>query len=193
MTSIGEELTILESRINTVEQRSAVGRAPAMTVVPNPTTGAPEIHDPLTWDSGWIQHTTIAFSQPNPALPGYPGASWVHYTGGGTEYGPAQVIRVGSMAHLTGLLVRSGSTLSAGGGYGIRMFMLPTGWRPPFRVKLPCVMNGGSPAVADIEVRPDVTAAAGGVYFTIGQADLTGGSGWIALQGGFPCLDVPAV
>ena len=101
-------------------------------MVADPTTGAPVVHDSLTFDAGWIQHTQLAFGQPNPALPGYPGASWIHYTGGGTEYGPAQVIRIGNMGFLTGLVVRSGATLAAGGVRGIRMFMLPTGWRPKF-------------------------------------------------------------
>lgn len=192
-TSIGEELTILESRLNRVEQRSAVAHSPAITVVPDPTTGVPVIHDSLTWDAGWAPYAGIHVGQPNPALPGYPGLSWMHPTGIPTEYGPPQVLRVGGLGFLTGLVFRSGSSLAAGGVHGLRMFMLPDGWRPQFRAKLPCLMSGSTLAMADVEVRPDRGAAAGGVYFITGQGNLDENIGWIALQGAFPCGDVPAV
>jgi len=187
---LGGDITGLETRLNVVEQQGVVARTPSISVVVG-AGGVPTVRDSLTFDAGWIQHTQIKIGQPNPALPNYPSISWMHHQGGYTPYGPAQAVRVGPMCFLTGVVVRTGSTIPSGGGNGVRMFMLPTGWRPKFSAMLPCITDGASPGIAWIDVRPDTSSPAGGVYFQVGTGTLPAGTGWIHLAGAFPCADAP--
>jgi hypothetical protein len=182
---LGADLTSLETRLNIVEQQGVVARTPSVTVVPG-AGGTPTARDSLTFDAGWVNHTKLISGQPNPALPNYPSMSWVHYTNAATFYGPAEAIRIGPMCFLTGMVVRTGAQAVG----GERICMLPTGWRPRFRYFQSCIMSGGSPAFALLEVRPDTSASAGGLYFNNGQLAL-GTNGWLGLEGHFPCIDAP--
>jgi hypothetical protein len=77
------------------------------------------------------------------------------------------------------------------------MFGLPDHWRPTTNIILPCLMGNTAPdgttsgvvGTAWIEIRPDTEPmqVSGRVHFIAGTVALTPGTGWIALQGIFPC------
>jgi hypothetical protein len=186
--SIGNELTALESRLQVVEQQTTVARTPATSVTVG-AGGAPVITDPLRWDTGWSNHSELVSGQTNPAQPNYPSLSWVHHDNRfPTPYAGAQATRVGPMCFLTGMALRTGATLAANTDHSVRMCRLPAGWRPRMRVPFGCVMAGGYPAMARLEVWPDTNVDAGGIYFVYASVPLLA-SYWIVLQGAFPCVD----
>ena len=179
----------METRIATLEQRTPSVAAPAITVTTDPVTGVPVIHDSLTWNSGWESYSKLGsfVTDPDPDNGGM-------FTGGSfsTAYGAAQAYRMANTCFLTGVVRRLTSTLATGTRHNLRMFMLPEGWRPVHNVPLLCATGSTAPdgtlavvASAWVEVRPDITQTAGGVYFVAGSTALTASTGWISLQGSF--------
>jgi hypothetical protein len=181
----------LETRVAALEQRVMVssGKAPYAYL-----DGATTVTvDPLDWTrgSGWASYTTIGTVYSDPANPLYPGGVL------SSAFGMPQAQKVGNMCVLSGVVKRTGATLSPGTRYDATpMFGLPTDWRPVSTVVLPCLIGGTGPdglaavGVGWIEVRSDHTPTprkSGGVYFVTGTVALTAGTGWLALQGVFPC------
>jgi len=195
MTELGTSFNRLDSRVSALEQLTLRGTSGGAGATVDPETGDAVLEDQLDWSpnpTGWEPFSTVS-----PLVQDAAG----EWTGGelSTDYGRPEAHLVGSMCVLTGLVRRKvGATpnpMSAGTRYSSAMFGLPSGMRPTNRVVLPCLMGntdpltGGVTYIAWVEVRPevDVERPSGRVYFISGTGSLTPGTGYIALQGVFPC------
>jgi hypothetical protein len=194
---LGSAANELESRVSVLEQRGMTANLRSPDVYLDSDTGATVVEDPLDWTvapTGWESYSTIAPIIDDPDNPGYPGGEV------STDYGMAEAHLIGSMCVLTGMVRRkAGATpnpLAAGTRYNLPMFGLPEDWRPMHNVVLPCLMGSTDPASAAvlgtgwIEIRPEINPvlrASGRVYFVTGTVSCSAGTGWIALQGIFPC------
>jgi hypothetical protein len=203
MADIGISLNQLEARLSALEQsamRPLSGQAQVTTADLN--APASEITSEIDWAPAanlWESYTTFGPPISNIYDPNYPGNVI------STVYGMPETHLIGSMCLLTGMVRRKtgAANLTANTRYDQPMFGLPAGWRPRDNVILPCIMGNANPdpaaspgppantfGTAWIEIRPESAPpqhASGWVYFVMGTMALTAGTGWISLQGIFPC------
>jgi hypothetical protein len=202
MPDIGVSLNRLDGRVSALEQsamRPLSGQAQLLT---DPTTLTSTVIDELDWAPAanlWESYTTIGQPISDPLDPDYPGNAV------STVYGMAEANMIGSTCLLTGMVRRKAGApnLTANTRYNQPMFGLPAGWRPQANVILPCIMGNANPdpaaspgppanafGTAWIEIHPESAPpqhSSGWVYFVMGTMPLTAGTGWISLQGVFPC------
>jgi hypothetical protein len=189
----------LESRVARMEQSTMSTTAPTVDVYIDPDSGATVVADPLDWSvaaGGWESYSQIGPIITDPDDPNYPGGEL------STSYGMAEVQLLGSMCVLSGMVRRKTGALpnplAAGTRYNIPMFGLPVDWRPTRNVILPCLMGNTDPTslganlvgTAWVEIRPEVNPvlrSSGRAYFVTGTLSCPPSTGWIALQGVFPC------
>jgi len=192
---VGGSFNQLESRLAALEQRTLTSVTGLPSMFFDPDTGESVLEDPLDWTlnpTGWEPFSTIS-----PLVEEVDG----EVTGGelSTEYGRPEAHMVGNMCVLTGLVRRKAgatpSTMSPGARYNSVMFGLPSGWRPVVNTILPCLTGNAAPgsgttvSTAWIEIRPevDLEQLSGRVYFVAGTGTIQPTTGWVALQGVFPC------
>jgi hypothetical protein len=194
---LGSAANELESRVSVLEQRGMTANLRTPDVYLDPATGTTVIDDPLDWTvspTGWESYSTISPIIDDPVDPNYPGGEL------SSDYGMAEAHLIGSMCVLTGMVRRkAGATpnpLAAGTRYSLPMFGLPDDWRPMHNVILPCLMGNADPTSASavgtawIEIRPEINPVlqpSGRVYFVTGTLSCAPSTGWVALQGVFPC------
>jgi hypothetical protein len=196
---LGTSLNRLDSRVGRLEQRTLSSTTHATNVYLN-DVGATVVEDPLDWSvssGGWESYTQIGPIITDTAHPDYPGGVL------STNYEATEARLLGGLCVLNGMVRRKtgASTLAAGTRYNLPMFGLPVDWRPRSNVILPCLMGNANPdpsapspasvfGTAWIEVRPEVSPVlqpSGRVYFVIGTLSCPPSTGWITLQGIFPC------
>jgi hypothetical protein len=198
-TDLGTSMNRLDSRVSQLEQRTLSSTRPTTNVYLD-GTGATVVEDPLDWSvssGGWESYSQIGPIITDTAHPDYPGGVL------STSYGRAETRLLGGLCVLSGMVRRKtgASTLAAGTRYDIPMFALPVDWRPRSNVILPCLMGNANPdpsapspasvfGTAWIEIRPEVSPvlrSSGRAYFVTGTLSCPASTGWIALQGLFPC------
>lgn len=193
MPELGTQWNDLDTRLAELEQY-AVRPVTGATDVVTDDVGTTIVADPLDWTvaaNGWETYSQISAVITDPDDPNYPGMI------SNTDYGMAAASLLGSNCLLTGMVRRKtgAANLVAGTRYNLPMFGLAVNWRPVHNVLLPCLMGNTDPAglgvvgMAWIEIRPDldVLAPSGRVYFIAGTVGCAAGTGWVALQGIFPC------
>jgi hypothetical protein len=184
----------LESRVTRLEQDSMMPTSGVADISYDAATSLTTVEDQLDWSmarGGWEPYSTISplvFDQ-----------ATGEFTGGtlSTEYGRPEAHMVGSMAVLTGVVRRKAGALSlpAGARHDLPMFGLPLTRRTLTNVMLPCLMGNAAPDAATtvgtawIEIRPGLEPMqpSGIVSYVAGTVACSPGTGWIALQGIFPC------
>jgi hypothetical protein len=202
MIGLEGSLNQLESRMARLEQSAMVPTSGALSIGFDTDTGTSTVTDQLDWTAnpaGWEPFSTISpiVAQPDGSI-----------SGGelSTVYGRPEAHLIGSMCVLTGVVRRkAGATpdpLAAGTRHDSAMFGLPKGWRPAHNIILPCLMGNTDPATggvvstAWIEIRPDfspVEQVSGRVYYIAGTGSLAPTTGYIVLQGVFPCQIIDSV
>lgn len=185
-----------ESRLNTLEQGTTRLTSGSAYVYLDPDTGGTVVQEQLDWTAaagGWESYSTVS-----PLIDDVTGGEM------STDYGMAEAHLLGAMGVLSGMVRRkTGATpnpLAAGTRYNLPMFGLPLDWRPTYNVILPCLCGNADPAASStnafgtawIELRPEYSPfqISGRAYFVTANLALSPSTGWIALQGIFPCLSV---
>jgi len=200
MPQIGGSLNQVDTRLETLEQSAMKPTSGRANVYLDPDTGQLVVEDQLDWSPAanlWESYTQLGPVITDPANPNYPGGL------DSSVYGMAEAHLMGSMCLLTGMVRRKAGapSLAANTRYNQPMFGLPADWRPMSNIILPCLVgnadpdpDAGSPAgtfgTAWIEIRPEnapTMQPSGWVYFVMGTLALSASTGWISLQGVFPC------
>jgi hypothetical protein len=188
-------LNELDSRMLRLEQNSMVPTSGIADVSYDEETGTTVVDDGLDWSATattWEPYSTISALVPDPADVNYPGGVL------STPYGRPEAHMLGSMCLLTGMVRRAtgAASLPPGTRHDVPMFGLPLNRRPFTNVILPCLMGNTDPLAATsvvgtawIEIRPglDPIQPSGIAYYVSGTVACGPGTGWIALQGIFPC------
>ena len=189
-------LNHLESRVSRLEQKTVIPTTGVADIGYDAVNNLTTVNDKLDWSmaqNGWEPYSTVSNIIYDPTT--------LTITSGGqlsTPYGRPEAHLIGNMCVLTGMVRRSAGATPApvpGTRYHLPMFGLPAHWRPITNVILSCLMGNGDPdavtvvSTAWIEIRPGLEPLQGSgvVSYMAGNSPLTGGIGWIALQGIFPC------
>jgi hypothetical protein len=197
---LNSELNQLTTRLSRLEQKSMFPTTGVADISYDPETSLTTVDDHIDWSlarNGWEPYSTVSDII-------YDDVAGEITDGGelSTPYGRPETHLVGSMCVLTGMVRRKAgaSNLVAGTRYDLPLFGLPEHWRPMANIVLSCVMGNVNPdpdltplasvvSTAWIEIRPalDPLENSGVVSYVTGTSALTAGTGWIALQGIFPC------
>lgn len=198
---LGGSLNELEARVARLEQ-SAVRADTRPAALVTDDVGTTTVQHALDWSAAnnlWEPWSQLApITPPDAAHPVWQLS---------TQYGLPEASLLGGMCVLTGLVRRKAGApnLTAGTRWNQPLFGLPADWRPLHTVILPCLMGNADPGsgttttfgTAWIEIRADYDttppAPSGRVYAVAGTSACNATTGWIALQGLFPCQILPAV
>jgi hypothetical protein len=205
MPEIGTSLNQMDLRLEMLEQSTMRSQSTQAQIYVDEETGATVVEEVLDWSPAvnlWESYTTFGPVITDPADPGYPGGVL------STPYSMPEAHLIGGMCVLTGMVRRKAGApnLTANIRYNQPMFGLPSDWRPQHNVILPCIMGNANPdpdavpgppasnfGTAWIEIRPEDPPNqhnSGWVYFVMGTLGLTASTGWISLQGIFPCVQL---
>lgn len=182
----------MEARLHQLEQRAPSVEVPSIQVTVNSAGAAPAAvtTDPLDYNAlAWESYSKFTATV---SATGVPGGTW---SDGPEGFLPPQAFRVGNVVFLSGLIRRTGATLTANTVMNSVMFLLPAMWRPARTVMLttscdtsgtPNTTSGGGRAL--LMVTPNMTQNSGKVTLVTASVGLTAGTGWVSLEGAFPAM-----
>lgn len=197
-TDFDNMINQIEARVARLEQNSVVPTTGLADVDYDDETDTTVVNDRIDWSAaanGWEPYSSVS-----PFV--FDAVTGEVVSGGelSSPLGRPEAHLIGSVCVLTGVVRRkAGATpnpLAPGTRYNLPMFGLPTSWRPTTNIILPCLVGNTDPlttaataSIGWIEVRSglDPLQDSGRVYFVATTLGISPNTGWIALQGVFPC------